>query len=267
MIDIHSHILPGIDDGARTLEQSLALCRMAAEDGIEATVCTPHVDFRYTNRRSTIEGPFEALRSAVEAEGIPLRLVRGAEVHMSPDILVRVRERDLMTYADQGKYLLLEFPFQDVITGAEEIVYRIRLAGLTPVIAHPERIGYFMEDPDRLLMMVRQGALGQVTAGSLVGRFGEKSRRVATEMVERHLAHCIASDAHDLSYRQPVLAEAAREVARIYGEERRQALFVDNPRAVIEGGDIDPPEPLEAQRRAGGWFSFLSRRRRGAGVF
>lgn len=263
MIDIHSHILPALDDGSKSLADSVALCRMAAEDGIEATVCTPHVDFRYTNRRATIEGPFAELRSAIEEEGIPLRLVPGAEVHLSPDILVRVREKDLMTYADQGRYLLLEFPFQQVIMGAEEMVYRLRLAGVTPVIAHPERIGYFMEEPDRLLQLIRQGALGQITSGSLLGTFGERSHRVAIAMVERNLVHFVASDAHDLSYRPPILGQAFAEVSRRFGEETARALFVENPRAVIEGAEIDPPEPEETARRKGGWRSLFSGSRRG----
>ncbi len=249
MIDIHSHVLPGIDDGSKSLEESLDLCRIASQDGIRTLVCTPHVDFRYQNRRATIEAPFAALEERVREAGIDLRLVKGAEVHVAPDIVTKVREKDLVTYDDRGRYLLLEFPFQQVLTGAEEIVYKLRLTGVTPVIAHPERIAYFMDDPDRLYNLVRLGALGQATGGSLTGMFGERSRRACLTMIERHLVHVIASDAHDTSYRRPELAPAAEEAARLYGPERARAMFVDNPAAVVDGRDLEPPPPQEAPRR------------------
>jgi len=221
-------------------------------------VCTPHIDFRYTNRRATIEEPFERVREGVSREGLALKLVKGAEVHMAADIVVKVREKELMTYADQGKYLLLEFPFQQVLTGAEEIVYRLRLTGVTPVIAHPERIGYFMDDPDRLFKLIRLGALGQVTGGSLTGQFGDKSERVGFTMIERHLVHVVASDAHDASYRRPELTEAAAEVRKRFGEERVRSMFIDTPRAIVEGEDLEPPEPEESprgmKRLFAGWF-------------
>lgn len=249
LIDTHAHLLPGIDDGAKSLEESIALCRMAAADGIQALVCTPHVDFRYTNTRASIEPAFNLLEKAIKDEGVPLRLIKGAEVHMSPDILIRLKEKDLLTYADSGRYLLLEFPFQQVIMGTEDLVYRLRLAGVTPIIAHPERIGYFMDDPDRLFSLIRLGALGQVTGGSLLGQFGEKSQRVAITMVERHLVHIIASDAHDTSYRRPVLTEVSQSMERRFGQERARQMVEHNPRAVIEGKELDPPGPIEAPKR------------------
>lgn len=261
-IDIHSHVLPGIDDGSKSLEESVELCRIAAEDGVKVLVCTPHVDFRYTNRRTSIEGPFGLVKEAVRQAGLDLDLIKGAEVHMAPDILARLKEGDLLTYDDNGRYLLLEFPFQQVIMGAEEMVYRLRLAGVTPVIAHPERIGWFMDDPDRLFKLARLGALGQVTGGSLMGQFGEKSQRAGFTMLERNLVHVVASDAHDTSYRKPVLAEVARQVARRFDEAKVRALFVDHPRAIVAGVEIEPPEPIEAPKRFRGFLSGLFSRSR-----
>jgi protein-tyrosine phosphatase len=260
MIDTHAHMLPGIDDGAPTLEDAVALCRMAAEDGIVVSVCTPHINFRYENRRETIEAPFVALQEAIRREGIALQLVRGAEVHMAPDIVDKVKRGELVTYSDGGCYLLLEFPFQPVMTGDDEMVYRLRLAGVTPVIAHPERIAWFMEDPDRLHRLIRLGALGQVTGGSVLGKFGDKSRRAAMIMLERNLVHMVATDAHDVSYRRPLLAEAAAEIAQRFGEERARAMTVDTPRAVIEGSPVEPPEPVENPRPARTFFGLFSKR-------
>lgn len=256
MIDTHSHILPGIDDGAKTLEESVELCRIAAADGLETVVCTPHINFRYTNNRATIEAAFDRLAGAIGEAGVELALVKGAEVHMAPDILEKVRSRELVTYNDGARYLLLEFPFQQVLNGAEEMVYRLKLAGITPVIAHPERIGYFMDEPDRLYELIRLGALGQVTGGSLLGQFGDKSKEVGLSMIERHLVHVVASDAHDPSYRRPVLAEAAVAVERRFDAQRVREMFHDYPAALVSGDEIEPPPPVEVQKR---FKSFLSR--------
>ncbi len=228
---------------------------MAAEDGVRTTVCTPHIDFKYANTRKSIEAAFGKLRDAIEEDGIPLKILRGAEVHMAPDIISRLKEGDLLTYADQGRYLLLEFPFQQVIPGAEDLVYRLRLAGVTPVLAHPERIAFFMENVERLFQLIRLGALGQVTGGSVLGQFGEKSQQAALTMIQRNLVHIVASDAHDPSYRRPVLSEAAAEVERLFGPERSRAMVEDYPRAIVEGEHIDPPEPVEQPARLKGFLS------------
>jgi protein-tyrosine phosphatase len=249
LIDLHSHILPGIDDGSRSLEESVALCRIAAADGVRRTVCTPHIDFRFVNRRETIEGPFAALERELREAGVELELVKGAEVHISPDIL--------MTYSDMGRYLLLEFPFQKVLTGVEEMVYRLRLASITPVIAHPERIGYFMDDIEHLHKVISMGALAQITGGSITGQFGDRSQRAALAMVERNLAHVVASDAHDVSYRRPVLAEAREEIARRFGEQRAAQMTQEYPAAIVQGEEIDPDPPLEAAKKKGGFLSRL----------
>jgi protein-tyrosine phosphatase len=261
LIDTHSHILPGIDDGSKTLEESLELCRMAAEDGVRTTVCTPHIDFKYANTRQTIEAAFRTLEGALQAEGIALRLVRGAEVHMSPDILPRLKANDLLTYNDKARHMLLEFPFQAVIPGVDDMVYRLRLAGITPVVAHPERIAYFTDNVDRLATLVRLGALAQITGGSVLGQFGQKSQQAALTMIRRNLAHVVASDAHDPSYRRPVLSEAAAELERLFGAARARSLVVETPSALVEGGDVEPPEPVEEPARMKGFLSsWFSRR-------
>ena len=228
---------------------------MAAADGVEATVCTPHIDFKYLNNRASIEKAFTELERALSEAQVDLRLIRGAEVHMAPDILSKLKEGELVTYADGKRYLLLEFPFQQVISGVEDIVYRLRLAGITPVIAHPERIAYFTDEPDRLFRLIRLGALGQVTGGSVLGQFGKKSQDASLTMIRRNLVHVVASDAHDPSYRRPVLSEAAAEVERQFGPERSRDMVREYPRAIVEGKDIDPPEPLEKPHRAKGFFS------------
>lgn len=257
MVDTHCHILPGIDDGAKDMEDALALCRIAAEDGIRTAVTTPHVmEFRYPNSRAAIEKAHRALSLAVESEGIDLRLVPGAEVHVAADLVDRFKQGDLLTYDDNGKYMLLEFPFQQVVSGTEEIVYRLRLAGLTPVIAHPERIGFFMEKPERLRRLIQLGALGQVTGGSLLGRFGERSERAAWTMVRRRLVHVVASDAHDCRHRRPELRRAVEALAAKVGEEEARRMSEEIPDAIVRGEEIEVPEPAEPE---GGFGGFLKR--------
>jgi protein-tyrosine phosphatase len=244
MVDTHSHILPGLDDGAGSLEDSLELCRIAADDGIRAMAATPHVmEFRYPNNRKTIEESFRTLESAVAEKGIPLKLVKGAEVHVAADLVDRLKGGDLLTYNDNGRYMLLEFPFQQVVSGTEEIVYRLRLAGVTPVIAHPERIAFFMEDLEKLRALVRLGALAQVTGGSLLGKFGERSERAGWKMVERRLAQIVASDAHDGEHRPPVLREAAAALSETLGPDEARRMTSERPAAIVEGRDVECSEP------------------------
>lgn len=249
MVDTHSHILPGIDDGARTLDDSVELCRMAAGDGIRGMVATPHVmEFKYPNTRETIEEPFRRLEEAVRSAGIDLTLFRGAEVHVASDLVERLKGGELLTYNDNGRYMLLEFPFQQIVSGTEEIVYRLRLAGVTPVIAHPERIGFFMEDIERLEKLVRLGALASITGLSLLGGFGERSERAGWEMIERRLGHVIASDGHDVRHRRPVLRDAAAILAARLGEDESRIMSEERPSALVEGRDIEVDEPGRPRR-------------------
>ena len=257
MVDIHSHILPGIDDGAEDLDESLALCRIAVEDGIRIIVATPHVmEFRYPNRRETIEPPLALLQAEVAGKGMGLTIVAGAEVHMAADLVSRLKDGDLLTYGDRGRHMLLEFPFQQIVSGTEDAVYRLRLAGVTPVIAHPERIAFFMDDLERLHALIRLGALAEVTAGSLTGLFGDASERAAWRMLERKLVHVVGSDAHDANHRRPALREAAEAIALRAGEETARRLCKEVPLAIIEGRDAEVPEPLPAPA---GWTGFFKK--------
>jgi protein-tyrosine phosphatase len=206
------------------------------------------MEFRFPNKRETMEGPFAQLSAAVAEKGIPLRLVPGAEVHVAADLVSRLREGDLMTYNDNRRYMLLEFPFQQIVSGTEEVVYRLRLAGVTPVIAHPERIEFFMEGLGRLESLVKLGALAQVTGGSLLGSFGEKSERASWKMVERKLVHVVASDGHDQKHRRPVLREATDLLAARAGPETARQMSQDVPEAIVDGRDIDAPEPVPKAR-------------------
>jgi protein-tyrosine phosphatase len=266
VIDLHNHLLPGIDDGARRLEESLQFLRLARADGVRAVVATPHMKPGvYDNRRADIDRMVGVVREAQkgdEAEGVTL--LPGAEVYFTADVAERARAGELMTIGDGGRYLLLELPYQQRPMKVEETLFQLRLLGITPLMAHPERVAYYLEDIGRVAASVRLGALTQVTAGSLCGRFGEKARDFARELLRRNLVHVIASDSHDVRYRPPILSEGLRAAAAEVGEAAARRLVEEIPRAILEGRPIEPPEPIEPGRRGllSRLRSALSRRRR-----
>jgi protein-tyrosine phosphatase len=253
MIDLHCHALPGIDDGAATLEESLAFCRIAAEDGVRVLVCTPHMrEGFYRNPAGTIRERLAELRDAVAEAGIELELLPGSEVHIGPDLPERVASGELMTYNDGGRYLLLELPYRQYPVRVEDLVFSLKLAGLTPVLAHPERIRFFQDDAGRVESLVRMGCLGQLTSSSLIGTFGSRVRELSEEMIERGLVHVLGSDAHDLEYRPPKLAAARARWAELKGEEEAERATETLPRIILDGTSFDPPEPAPGRGRGRG---------------
>lgn len=263
MIDLHNHLLPGIDDGAKKLEETLQFLRMARQDGISTVVATPHMKPGvYDNTRETILQRVAMVREAQkgdEAEGV--ELLPGAEVYFTADLPERARAGTLMTVGDRGRYVLLELPYQQIPLGVDDMIFRLRLAGLTPIMAHPERVAYYLEDLDRLAASVRIGALTQVTASSITGRFGEKAQSYARGMLHRNLIHVLASDSHDVRYRPPLLAEAVRAVSGIVGEATAVRMVRETPAAILEGRDVEIPEVRPPSRPGlmGRLRSFLAR--------
>ena len=248
MVDLHCHVLPAVDDGAESLEQSLEFCRVALEDGVTTLAATPHQKpGQWENSPEAIRQKVAELRAALEEAAIPVEIVEGAEVHLSADLPDRLRERKVTTLGGTGRYLLLELPYQQTPLRVEETVFQLKLAGVTPVLAHPERISYFTADMDRLEKLVRLGCLSQVTAAALLGGFGEKTKDFSLRMLERGLVHVISSDAHDTVYRPPVLSRARDAAAEVVGPQRAAEMVSDVPRAICRGAEWEPwdlpPEP------------------------
>lgn len=247
MIDIHTHVLPGLDDGSRSLEQSLAMLRVAAACGTTDLVATPHanLDFRFDP-----EQVLEKLAGLEKAAGGAVRLHRGCDFHFYYDNIQDALAHP-SKYAINGKsYLLVEFPDLMVAQGTADIFARLREAGLIPIVTHPERNYLLHSRLAELEQWVEDGALVQVTAQSLFGRFGAEPRAFARKLIERGLAHFVASDAHDAEDRPPRLDEAYRFVARQYGEPRAELLFKDNPQAAIDGAPLPPqPGPVPVRKK------------------
>ena len=251
MIDLHNHLLPGIDDGAKKVEETLEFLRIARRDGVATVVATPHMKPGvYDNERKTVlerVAMVKEVRRGDEAEGV--ELLPGAEVYYTADLLERARAGRLMTLGDRGRYLLLELPYQQIPLGVEETIFQLRLLGITPLMAHPERVAYYLEDMEKVAASVRLGALMQVTGASITGRFGNKARSFAHEMLSRNLVHVIASDSHDVKFRPPTLSSAVKTVAGIVGENAARRMVHETPLAILEGREVEIEEPQDTPRR------------------
>ena len=235
MVDLHAHLLPGVDDGAGALEDALRMCQLAAADGVTAAVATPHQRHEWWPNadRDDLVARFESLLSAV---GATLALSLGAEIRMDSELLAEVDllpDGSLLPLA-QSRYLLLEVPPTRVGPDPRAIVHELAIAGWRPVLAHPERVPWLAEEPGSLVELVERGALLQLTAMSVTGAFGRRAKECCTFLLDNDLAHFVASDAHDVSKRPPVLSDAFRVIAEGWGEARARRLTEDNPRAVLE---------------------------------
>ncbi|HUF78588.1 MAG TPA: CpsB/CapC family capsule biosynthesis tyrosine phosphatase [Thermoanaerobaculia bacterium] len=250
MIDIHAHLLPGIDDGPSSLEEAAGMCRAAGEDGCTALIATPHQ--RHALWWNGDGGALEELRAKVAAEvGDTPRLLLGAEVRVGEGLLEALGRwpgADVTTLAG-SRYLLLEFSRVHPEPDPGGLVHELVVAGWRPVLAHPEEIQWLADDLSSIIRLVALGATLQITAASLVGAYGRRIQERARALLDHGLAHFVASDAHDLAGRPPGLAAAAREIARRWGPEVAVLLTATNPRAVLD--DLPLPAPHEALSTTG----------------
>jgi len=231
MIDIHCHILPGIDDGAKDMVEALALINLAVADGVTRIVVTPHLHFgRFNNYLSVIESSFSALQKVVEQENIKVELAYAAEVRLDSEILSLLSSQQLPLYGryNNQQFMLLEFPHSHIPAGSDVLVNHLLKNNITPVIAHPERNRDLLKSPDRIKTFVRLGCWFQVTASSITGHFGEGCQELALSYIEQGFIHIVASDAHNLKRRPPILSEARSKITALFGEEKAQELFYDN---------------------------------------
>lgn len=258
MIDLHTHILPAVDDGVRTIGEAIDFARMAAADGTRTVVATPHCkEGFYANDRPTVLAAVASLRAALYAEGISLELLPGAEVHIGPDLVERVRDGRAPTLADNGRTLLLELSMTQYPVDLESLVFQLKLAGIIPVLAHPERIRYFQDDVARYESVIRMGAYGQITTGSILGIFGEETQEFSEELLARRLVHVLASDAHNLRGRPPTLSRALEATAALTDEAEARRMVEEAPRALLDGREPEVGEPRAMRRKKRSWLSGL----------
>lgn len=232
MIDLHCHLLPGIDDGARDLDQSLVLARAAVADGITHVVATPHIHpGRFPNTLATITKAYRTLQAALEAQGIPLELAMAAEIRLSEEILnmVMLKQVPFLGEWDGDRVLLLELPHSHIPPGTEQLIRWLTRQSIRPMIAHPERNKDVIRDFNKVLPLVREGCLLQVTSGAVTGQFGEPAQLRAQELLARDLVTVLATDAHHEVRRPPMLNAGREAAAQIVGEEKSWQLVRDNP--------------------------------------
>ena len=235
MVDIHHHLLPGLDDGSTDLETSLAMARMAAEDGITHIVATPHANHRYPFDRERNEQLLDTLREGLAHEGVSLTLGSGCDFHMSYDNIQDARNYPQKYSINMKQYLLIELPDHAIAPQMEDSIYDLRLAGITPILTHPERNLTLQRDTTRLKAWMQQGMLVQVTTSSVLGHMGSTAEKMAHKLLDDRWVHFLATDAHNTSRRPPKMRAACDLVAKQYGTDYAQALCTDNPLAVFEG--------------------------------
>ena len=248
MVDIHSHILYGIDDGAKTLEQSLAMVRMAADCGTTDIVATPHSDLKYRFQPEVISARILELQTEM---GDRIRIHRGCDFHLHIDNL-QSSYQDPSRYTINGlKYLMVEFADQSIPKTATQLMQELLAYGMIPVITHPERNKLLLGMLDAVAEWIRMGCLVQVTGQSFSGRFGNTAERGARELMDKNMVHFVASDAHDTEHRPPDLREPYAFVEKHWGKAMAEKLFVTNPKATLTGAEIEYEEPQISKKKSG----------------
>jgi len=241
MIDIHCHILPGLDDGAKSMEQALEMARMAVGDGIKIIVATPHlfknriVNFKDLNDKKTIIQALILFREKLAEEGIDLELFPGCDFPLNYEALQLLDDGEVLTINDSNHYLLLELPDTSLPPAIDDICFHLKSKGLTPIITHPERHFIIQEMPQKLGRLMDLGCLVQMTGSSLTGGFGGSIRKLSRKLVKKGYIQVLATDSHNTSSRPPLLQAAVRELAGLVGESRAQDMVVTLPEKIIKG--------------------------------
>ncbi len=260
MVDIHHHLLWGLDDGAKNFDMSLAMAKAAAADGITEIVCTPHASSQFAFEPELNRQRYTQLQEALDAEGVSLKLGLGCDFHLSYDNIVEVKENPSRFSVNGLGYLMVEVPDYGVPPGLAETFYELQLVGLTPILTHPERNPTLQNDLERVAEWMRGGVLVQVTGDSVTGRMGRVAQRTAHKLLERRWVHFLATDAHNLTSRPPRLSEARDAVAKKYGADYAESLVTINPRCVFEGAAVSPivePQDLYNEFKEKSWFGRL----------
>ena len=261
MVDIHHHLLSGLDDGARDFETSVAMARMAADEGITHVICTPHANDEYDFNPEVNQQKITQLRERIAAENIPLTLGLGCDFHLSYDN-IQSALKDPVRYSINGLgYLLVELPDFGLPKGLTETYYELQVAKQIPILTHPERNQTLQADYKRMINWLRGGLLVQVTADSVLGKWGKKAEQLAHTFLANRWVHFLATDAHSMRGRPPRMREAHAIVAKRYGQSYADLICIHNPTAVFNGSALpQQEEPLhlyEDMEAKSSWWSRL----------
>ncbi len=244
MIDLHAHILPGIDDGPQSLEDSLEMARLAVADGITTLLATPHlfrrksVDLEALNTPDAIRQAVERFNQQLAEEDIDLTVLAGCEVPLFPEIIKFIDQGRILTLNDRQRYICLEMPDTVIPPATEDIIFQLSSRGLTPIITHPERNLVFYDMPDKFRRLMSLGCLAQITARSLTRGFGWGVARFTKKLVREGLVQIMATDAHSVAHRPPVMSMALKKLSKIVGENQAWDMVATIPERIIRG---EPP--------------------------
>ncbi|PRX35687.1 protein-tyrosine phosphatase [Orenia metallireducens] len=257
MIDIHTHILPGVDDGAKELNESLEIAREAERQGVTTIVATPHyMEEGYGISPSETKQQVAELQAEIERAGIDVRVLSGAEVYIMPNLAKRVKE-GMVTTINDSSYILIEFPMTKIPDYTDDLLYDLKVMGYTPIIAHPERYKEIQTDPNRLYYWIKSGVLAQLNAGSLLGAFGSKVKETAELLVDLNMVQLIASDLHSNTRRRECLEDGFTKLeGRI---AHRAELYLQNAEAVINNDNVRVNGLCKYEKRRG-FFDRLKRK-------
>jgi len=237
LVDLHSHILPGLDDGARTIDETIALAKQSVQEGVTHMVCTPHVHPSvFDNTESTIQEAFEAAVDAIHQHNIPLKMAYAAEVRLSIEIIEWIQAKSIpfLGSLDNKKVLLLELPHSHIPAGTDNLVNWLTNQGIQPVIPHPERNREIMANYEKVRWLKNLGCLFQMTAGAVTGRFRKESEDIAWRMLEDDLVTYVASDLHNLHKRPNDMGTAYKKVKEVIGQTKAQMLFQNVPAHITQ---------------------------------
>ncbi|OIK09833.1 CpsB/CapC family capsule biosynthesis tyrosine phosphatase [Bacillus sp. MUM 13] len=249
MIDIHCHILPGIDDGAKTITDSLEMAKVAVQEGITSIIATPHhKNGSYDNKKKDILSKVRELNEVLKNSSVPLTILPGQETRIYGELLEDYEAGDILPLNISSAYLFIELPSGHVPRYTERLLYDVQNKGLTPIIVHPERNRELIQNPDILYQLVKRGALTQVTASSLAGYFGKNIKKLSHQLIEANLTHFISSDAHNTTNRSFKLMEALDEVEKHFGVDMVY-FFQENAELLVQGQSVYKEIPEKITRK------------------
>ena len=255
MIDIYCHILPNVDDGSESLEESIEMAKIAESEGITRIVNTSHChfDFKY-KKGNELKLELEKFNQALKEENINIEVLLGNELYYTSDLIERFDELDFFSM-NNSKYILMEFSPINFPKNIEDVIYEIKIRGYIPIIAHAERYKQVQEDVNIVLDCIKEGALIQVNASSILGKNGEKAEDTSKKLLDNNMVHFVATDAHSSNRRRPLIKDSYNYILKNYGKEVSEKLFIENPTAVIENRDISILNPTKYEEKR----SFLKR--------
>lgn len=249
MLDLHCHILPGIDDGARSWEDSLLLAEAAVQEGITHLLATPHhLNGKYENKKESVLRLTSELQEKLNENQINLSVFPSQEVRISGEILSGIENDEILFPDEMGRYLLVEFPTMSIPHFTQQLFFQLEQKGITPIIVHPERNQVIIEDPNTLLEFVERGALAQVTASSYVGVFGKEIAQLSKQLVEADLVHILSSDAHNTRGRSFHMREAFVKLEYDFGKAKTEA-FHQNAKDIMNGEVVNAPVPSVIRKK------------------